>query len=358
MNAPLRSASLARFVARSGLIDGFDAVELADRHGGARALFARRGATLLDWTVTHEGQPLALTDGYADPAELAGQNGVRNGIVAPFPNRIAASRYCFGGQAHDLQPGVAEGQRLIYHGFLRNLDMQVAELRESAAESAVAFSARIRPGDFAGYPFALDLQVEASLGPHGLALTITAHNIGDAPAPYAAGWHPYFRLGNAPLDRLELTIPACQAILTDEALIPLADDAAYAPLFGQPALDFRRPRPLGCQVLDTCYADLQAEPDGLIRSRLHDPVTGHGLNVWQRGGLVHLFTGDTLARDPRRSVAIEPVEVMANAFNRPELAEAISLAPGATRSFNCGADFEAAAHSSTPSSNPKAVPTA
>lgn len=358
MNAPLRSASLARFVARSGLIDGFDAVELVDRHGGARALFARRGATLLNWTVTHEGQPLALTDGYAAPAEMAGQNGVRNGIMAPFPNRIAAGHYGFGGQPHDLLPGVAEGQRLIYHGFLKNLDMQVAELREGTAQAAVAFTARIRPGDFAGYPFALDLQVEARLTPRGLALAITAHNAGDAPAPYAAGWHPYVRLGNAPLDRLELTIPACQTVLTDEALIPLAGDAAYAPLAGQPALDFRRPRPLGCQVLDNCYADLQAGPDGLIRSRLHDPATGHSLTVWQGGGLVHLFTGDTLARNPRRSVAIEPVEVMTNAFNRPELAEAISLAPGATRSFSCGADFQAAARSSTPPSNPKAVPTA
>lgn len=357
MNAPLRSASLARFTARSGLIDGFDAVELADRQGGARALFARRGATLLDWTVSHQGQPLALTDGYADPAELAGQDGVRNGIMAPFPNRVAAGRYSFGSQTYDFLPGV-EGQRLIYHGFLRNLDMAVVELRESAAEATVAFTARIRPGDFAGYPYALDLQVEASLGPRGLALTITAHNAGDVPAPYAAGWHPYFRLGDAPVDRLELTISACQTVLTDEALIPLASDAAYAPLSGQPALDFRRPRPLGCQVLDHCYADLQAGPDGLIRSRLHDPVTGHSLTVWQRGGLVHLFTGDTLARDPRRSVAIEPVEAMTNAFNRPELAEAIRLAPGATRSFTCGAEFHAAAHSSTPPSNPNAVPTA
>jgi aldose 1-epimerase len=348
MNAPLRHRAATRFQVRVGLIDGFDAVELVDRRGGARALFARRGATLLDWKVPVAGGMLALTDGYASPAELADQNGVRNGVLAPFPNRIADGRFAFAGRDQDLLPGVAEGRRLIYHGFLREMDMDVAEVREGEAEAAVVFTTRIRPEDFPGYPYALDLRVEVSLHASGIALIQSATNRGAEAAPYAGGWHPYLRLGNADLARLELTVPASLAIVTDAALIPLAGEAAYAPLGSLPTLDLRRPRPIGSQVLDGCYADLQACADGLIRSRLRDPVTGHRLTVWQRGGFTHLFTGDTLARDVRRSIAIEPVEVMTNAFNRPESAEAISLAPGATRSFTYGAEFAPGALPSTP----------
>jgi aldose 1-epimerase len=351
MNAPLRHPAATRFQVRVGLIDGFDAVELVDSRGGARALFARRGATLLDWRVPVTGGMLALTDGYTSPTELAAQNGVRNGVLAPFPNRIADGRYAFGGRDHNLLPLTPAGQRLIYHGFLRQMDMDVTEVREGEAEATVVFTARIGPQDFPGYPYALDLRVETSLGPQGIAVTLGATNRGDEAAPYAGGWHPYFRLGNATVDGLELAVPASQTIATDAALIPLSGEAAYAPLASLPAMDFRRPRPLGSQVLDTCYADLQAGADGLIRSRLQDPASGRSLTIWQRGGLTHVFTGDTLARDPRRAVAIESVEVMTNAFNRPELAEAISLAPGASRSFTCGAEFEPGAGPSTPNLN-------
>jgi aldose 1-epimerase len=341
MTATAPATAAPRFQARAGRIDGFDAVELVDARG-ARALVARRGATLIDWRVADRGGWIQLTDGYTNPAELAGQNGVRNGVMTPFTNRVADGRYAFAGGDHDLLPQALAGQRLIYHGFLRKMDMDVAELRGGEAEAAAVFAARIRPDDFPGYPYALDLRVEFSLDARGIALTLTATNRGSEPAPYAAGWHPYFRLGDAPLANLDLTIPASQAIVTDDALIPLPGEAAYAPLLSQPTFDFRQPRPLGNQVLDLCYTDLQPSPDGLIRSRLRDPATGHCLTIWQRGGLTHVFTGDGLARDPRRAVAIEPVEAMTNAFNRPELAEAIRLAPGASRSFTCGAEFHPA----------------
>jgi aldose 1-epimerase len=348
------TAPAPRFLARTGSFDGFDGVELVDSQSGARALFARRGATLVDWQVVHGGETVALADGYASAAELAGQDGVRNSLLAPFPNRIAGARYRFDGRDHDLLPGAPQDQRLIYHGFLRKMDMEVVATWDGDDRARVVFVTRILPDAFPGYPYALALRVEASLGARGIALRVTSTNLGLHAAPYACGWHPYFRLGNADLAHLELTVPAGQAIVTDAALIPLPGEAAFAHLAARPSLDFRRPRPIGEQALDVCYAEAIPDADGLIRSRLRDPATGRGLTVWQQGGLTHIFTGDTLARDPRRAVAIEPVEVMTNAFNRPELAEAISLAPSASRSFTCGAEFDPGARPSTP----YAVPTA
>lgn len=57
---------------------------------------------------------------------------------------------------------------------------------------------------------------------------------------------------------------------------------------------------------------------------------------------MHVFTGDTLARDRRHSIALEPVETPTNAFNHQELADAITLQPGETRGFRFGVRFKAA----------------
>ena len=55
---------------------------------------------------------------------------------------------------------------------------------------------------------------------------------------------------------------------------------------------------------------------------------------------MHAFTADTVSRDARRAVALEPMECMADAFNRPECAEAMRLEPGAERRFRCGVEIE------------------
>ncbi|BAL25024.1 hypothetical protein AZKH_2718 [Azoarcus sp. KH32C] len=337
---PFARAEASSFRVRKVEFGGIPALELRDERSGAYAVFARRGATLLAWRVPHAGEMVPLTDGYATAVEFDSQNGVRNGILAPFCNRIADGRYRFDDRDFDLLPGVPHGQRLIYHGFLREMDLSVADVQESLAGASALFTGAIRPNDFPGYPFALKLNVRVSFTARAIALTITGTNIGERAIPYSAGWHPYFRLGDAPIETLELTVPAARCVVTDGNLLPLPGEAAYTPVTQAPLPDFREPRPIGDAVIDGCYAGAEAEADGLIRSRLRDPATGRRLTMWQRGGLTHVFTGDTLARDARRSIAIEPVEVMTDAFNRDDCTRTIRLPPGTTSSFSCGVEFD------------------
>lgn len=340
--APRGTAGSSRFRIGEGRFRGIDGVEAVDTLTGARAVFARRGATLLDWQVPFGGSLISLTDGYASAQELHSQNGVRNGIMAPFPNRIRSGRFRFDDRDFDLLPGVAEAERLIYHGFVRDLELALVGVRvgEEGAELRF-FTDAIASGAFPGYPFELTLEILVSMSATGLALEITATNVGRISAPYAAGWHPYFRFGDATIDALELLVPAGAYIATDAGLLPLPGSGAHASLDARPDLDFRRARALGGSALDVCLSSLAADADGLIRSHLRDPARGCSLTVWQRGGLVHLFTADTLARGVRRSVAIEPVEAMTDAFNRPDCLATIRLDPGASRSFSCGVEFHA-----------------
>jgi aldose 1-epimerase len=307
---------------------------------GCVVTLAYRGATLLRWLHSTGGPETDLSDGYADVAELIEQNGVRNGILAPFPNRIALGRYEFAGSSYDLLPGQPDNDRLIYHGFLRELPTNLTDVQTGQNSAELTFACdSIRPGAFAGYPFALDIRVVYEITASSIDITVRVHNVGEHAAPYAAGWHPYFRLGTESIDELELTIPAQSVIRTTADLIPLSGAEAYG-LPGIDAPDFREARPIGEAVLDTCYSGLVADDDGISRTLLSNPTTGQSLEIFQENGHLHVFTGDTLRRDQRRSIALEPVEVTTNSFNRAELAEQLTLAPDSHRFFRCGTRYK------------------
>jgi aldose 1-epimerase len=336
---------------------GLDVVRLTAPQG-AQATVALDGATLLAWRSrlplgapgpagrleptgsvwpAEPADPIELVDGYRDAAERHGQEGVRSGVMAPFVNRIADGRYDFDGRRHDLLPGVPAGRRTTYHGFLRLLRTTLAQASTTSSSATVRLTASIRPDTAEGYPFALDVEVRYTLGAASLALEITARNAGPEPAPYAAGWHPYFTLGTGPVDDLELSVPAVTVVRTRD-LLPLPGPAALEPVTRRPDLDFRLPRPIGGHRLDVAFAGLVPDDDGWSTTLLRNPATGAQLRIRQPNGLLHVFTGDTLARDRRASIALEPVEVMTDAFNRPDCRSRITLAPGQARTFRCAVE--------------------
>lgn len=322
-------------VERSSL-DGQPIVILGD-DSGRRVRIACHGATLLGFEVRRGNLPFDIAAGHRDAAEIVARPGSRFAIMVPFAGRIGDARYRFDGIDYDLQPGAAPGSRESRHGFVRDADFAVTEL--TAEAGAARATLRTAVGRHPGYPFAIDLAVSFTLDAGGLALAVRMRNDGDQPAPCFFGWHPYFRVGDGLADEWTLEIPARKLIATGADLIPLPGAAAYVPLDDAPTLDFRRSRPIAGSVLDQEYSDLLAGADGRIRTRLTDPKSGFGITVWQEKGVMHAFTGDTLKRDLRRSIALEPMECMADAFNRAEWAAALRLAPGAERIYRCGVEL-------------------
>lgn len=310
--------------------------------GATRVVLALRGATLLSWQADGPAGPVQLTDGYRDADELLGQDGVRNGLLAPFPNRIASGRYRFADREHDLLPGRRD--RLIYHGFVRTAPFELIASATTADEARLRLRTRITADRYPGYPFALDVHVTYTICRNTIDIDVDATNTGSTPAPYSTGWHPYFRL-SGPMEDLILQIPADTVIRTDEALIPLAGDLARVPVDQLPSMDFRAPTRIGAHVIDTCFTDLRVDDSGRAHTILGDPSTGEQIRVWQQAGSMHVYTGDTLARDQRRSIALEPVESITDAFNRSELASEIGLEPSQHRRFSFGVSYHTPAPS-------------
>ncbi|HEY6517623.1 MAG TPA: hypothetical protein VIY50_15890 [Steroidobacteraceae bacterium] len=321
-------------VGRSALED--QPIVVLQDDGGRRVRIACHGAALIGFEVARGNRSFDIAAGHRNAAEINARPGSRFGVLVPFAGRVADARYRFDGTDYDLQPGAAPGKRESRHGFVRDADFVVTELTAEAAAARVTLSTSV--GRHPGYPFAIDLAVSFTLDVDGLALAVRMRNDGDEPAPCFFGWHPYFRVSDGFADEWTLEIPAQRLVATGTDLIPLAGDAAYVPLDDAPALDFRHSRPIGGSVLDQGYSDLDATADGRIRTRLMDPKSGFGITVWQERGVMHAFTGDTLKRDVRRSIALEPMECMADAFNRLEWADALRLGPGAERLYRCGVE--------------------
>lgn len=327
---------MTRYTAERASV-GLQPIVVLANDAGQRARIACHGAALLSLESPRDGVPFDVAWGYRDAEEIVARSGSHFAILAPFGGRVGNARYRFDGQSFDLEPGVTGDAREFRHGFVRDADFAIVELiADGASASATLATNAIRPRP--GYPFSIGLAIRFTLDAAGLTLEARMRNVSDRAAPCFFGWHAYFRAGDGMADDWMLEIPARTAIRTDAGLIPLPGDAAYVPLEQAPALDFRTARRIGTTVLDVGYAGLATDRDGRMRTRLTDPSSRFSISVWQERGVMHAFTGDTLGAGARSAIALEPMECMADAFNRPDCASAIRLEPGAERGFRCGVE--------------------
>ncbi len=306
---------------------------------GAELVVALRGATVLAWRApwgagSEEREVRDLLDGYAAESELLAQEATRSGLMLPFANRVAAGTYTFDGVTHHVPP--APGEVGTLHGFVRLQDWELVPGvdAEDSVDGAVSveLATCVRSTDVAGYPFDLETRIRFELTEESLDVTWSYRNVGRLAAPVTAGWHPYFRVpGHATIDALELHVPARATVATDAGLIPLDGEAA------REVRAAVGPLGLAGTTLDTAFTGLVPDADGLARTRVLDPATGAGVEVWQERGNMHVYTGDGLGGRARASIALEPVESLTNAFNRPDCAQQVRLAAGEEREFRFGA---------------------
>ena len=243
--------------------------------------------------------------GYADDEVCRSGRGQ---VLMPWPNRIRDGRYTFAGS--DLQLGLSEP--LLHnasHGLVRWATWQLHW--HSDDWSALTVRTRLHPQP--GWDGTLDLSVNYVLEPEGLTVSVHATNVGDIPAPFGFGAHPYVALGDTPLAEVELTIPAAREVLVDDRLIPTGTSPVSA------EVDFRTVRALGETALDTAYTDLsRTGPGGAWQVVVGGLATG-AVTVWGDGTLdwVQVFTakGRDTGVDGVRGIAVEPMSCPANAFN-------------------------------------------
>jgi aldose 1-epimerase len=279
-------------------------------HGEQRASIVEVGGGVREYSVGER----PVLDPYAREAMCDGGHGAP---LIPWPNRLRDGRYHFDGD--DFQLGLSEpAKHNAIHGLLRWRSWRASEHQPNR----VVMSTRLHP--LTGYPFALDVQIEYSLGDDGLTVRTSARNFGPRACPFGAGQHPYLSPGTASIDECSLQVPAGTRILTDaERSLPCGRE----PVAGS-AYDLRQARPVGAQQIDAPFTDLIREADGRARSRLSAP-DGRCVELWvdERYTFLEVYTGDGLSSSRRRrGLAVEPMTCAPDAFQSGE--GLVRLEPG------------------------------
>lgn len=280
------------------------------RHGSQRATVVEVGGAIREYFVGER----AVLDPFAPEAICDGAHGTP---LIPWPNRLADGRYHFDGRDYQVPLTEPEKQNAI-HGFLRwrNWHPLVHDAQRVVMGNRLYASAY--------YPFSLDLEVAYELGEGGLAVAISATNLGSTACPYASGQHPYLSPGTGLIDECTLQLDAATRIVSDPVRqLPTGQEAVAGTEF-----DFRSARRIGTQAVDFAFADLARDGDGLAWARLGG-VDGRTVEFWvdQAFSVLEIYTGDTLApQRRRRGLGAEPMTGPPNGLQSGE--GLIRLEPG------------------------------
>ena len=152
-----------------------------------------------------------------------------------------------------------------------------------------------------------------ALEPDGLTVTHHARNVGDDRAPWAVGAHPYFRIGETPVELLTLRVDRPQYLELDDRMVPVAAHEVAGTGF-----DLRHARPLAEVDINTAYGDLEAAIGRSEAAWLESP-DGSRLAVWldEDFRFLQIYTPRAFPRPEGAglAVAIEPMTAAPDALN-------------------------------------------
>jgi aldose 1-epimerase len=272
-------------------------------NGGARAEVGSLAAVLRSLTV----DGIHLTEPVGTDVIAPMGCGI---VLAPWPNRVRDAVWQLDGEPQHLDVTEVPRRNAI-HGLLRNTGYRLVE----QTSSSVTLGALIAPQH--GWPFLLDTSVRYEVVPDGVTVTHGVQNLSSRRAPWAVGAHPYFRVGEVPVDQLTVTLTAAVRIELDERSNPAAEHPVDAVGAGGPG-DLRAGRSLTGLTLDSPYGQLAnrdaradvawlTAPDGSTTTLWADPSFG-----WIQAYTPAAFprpTGTGLA------VALEPMTAPPDALN-------------------------------------------
>ncbi len=293
-------------------------------HADHRAVIVEVGGGVRCYDVARR----PVLDPYAVDAMCDGGHGAP---LIPWPNRLAGGRYEFDGAEHQLPVSETKLGNAI-HGLLRWRSWRC--LAREADRVSVGTRLYPRPG----YPFALEVRIDYSLGDEGLEVRTSATNIGELPCPFGSGQHPYLSPGEGTLDQCTLRFGAAAWLRTDERSLPVGRERVAGS-----SMDFSAGRLIGAAVIDTAFTELERDGAGRAVVQLTGS-DGATAELWAdlSYSVIQLFTGDTLAPERRRlGLAAEPMTCPANAFVTGEGLR--RLEPGETMTSTWGVGLRSTA---------------
>jgi aldose 1-epimerase len=315
-------AAAARYAARhTGDVVRLDdaetktVVSIASSVGDIAFELSVNGQNVLHWPFA------SVTDFKAKPA----MSGVP--FVGPWANRLDEQAFYANGTRYpfDMASGNVRGAIPI-HGFLTTTDRW--EIVEVKADGGAAWvTSRLSffryPLWMKQWPFAHAIEITHRLHDGVLEVRTTITNMSAEPMPVAIGFHPYFRLTDAPRDEWTLSIDARTHWRLSPDKIPTGETEPIESVLRSPRAATLRDR-----ALDDVFGDLIRDGQGratmsvIGKSQRVDVVFGPNYRaavIW--------------APIPGTFVCIEPMAAITDALNLAQKGiykELQSIPPGGT----------------------------
>jgi aldose 1-epimerase len=282
-------------------------VTITDEATGANArILVSLGFNCFSWRPVLEDGPREMLwahPKFAEGGERPSGSGVP--LLFPFPGRVAAAKYSFGGREYQLEPGDSFGNAI--HGFVHKRPWRL--VAQSASRVTGEFQAsRDDPSILERWPADFRIRVSYSVRGRGLVSDIQYENVGDGPLPCGFATHAYFRLPLAEGSNAEETVVTLPVSRYWELadMIPTGRQLALLP---EQVLDDNRP--LGGRAFDTIFTDLEHDPSGEVQTALADTASGRRLvQAFDRA-----FTQCVVYTPPHReAICMEPYTCVPNAI--------------------------------------------
>jgi len=271
-------------------------VSIATSVGNITYEFSSRGRNLL-WFP------------YSGPGELRGDPRLCGiPFLAPWANRLDGDIYWVNGINYRLNPEIGYLRRDAnlkpIHGLLLFSPLWKVISLEAGLDAAFTAS-RLEfwkyPQLMAQFPFAHEITIGYRLAGGSLEISTLLTNLSAEPMPVAIGFHPYFRLHDAPRDEWKVHIAARDHVELDQFLIPTG---------ARQLARFADPHPLRGNQLDDVFTGLIRGLDGMARFWVEGTrerlSVAYGPNY--RVAVIYAPPG-------RDYICFEPMAAVTNAFN-------------------------------------------
>jgi aldose 1-epimerase len=215
----------------------------------------------------------------------------RGRFLFPFNDRIPCGKYSFVEKEYNLPINCSEDESAI-HGFIYNQEVRVLK----QTKSKITFYWRTGENQFQGYPFDISLNTEIKLHNGGVKISFAVKNEGSIAAPYALGWHSYFKIDASST----LKAGYHSYFETDDSFLPLGDCLSVA----NTLFDFRKASELSGKQLDHTFT---APSNGVTILKNKN----YSINIKQN----NLAYTQLFIPPDNKSIAIEPISSKPNSFN-------------------------------------------
>ncbi len=287
------------------LIHNYQEVCFTDEQTGQTiGILAGYGAGLNSYLIPFKDHTFNLVKGYNTKAEF--EKLYNNVLLAPFPNRIKDGQYTFQDQSFQLPINHVKEQHAM-HGFLFNRAFVIEEMYTLDNEAHLMLT-YYYPGLIAGYPFPFHCQIMYDWKPQEyLTVTINIENTGNNTMLLGLGWHPYFTFPSVVND-LSLQLNCTKHFKVDERMIPTLETQKFDA--------FQQLNLIGDTQLDDCFGLVSNINDtNTIETVVKDEAHNIELSIIQETGQHQFNYLQLYTPKDRKSIAIEPMTCIPNAFN-------------------------------------------